>query len=162
MHSTSIILLVLGLLASVAMARPGKRPWFGHHYESTENEMSQEQQWSTYRLPSHIRLPHLLVGKLGQPFPTYTGKKILDGKYLLISPALIFKLKEVDTETSTTAVPESSTTDEPDSVETTTIAIDEDTTTDLSFEETTTDIPSFFKKQIFSMNDNEKLSFFDD
>ena len=160
MHTTSILLLALAFLATAAMARPGgKRPGSGHHHGNGGNEGTPGRRWLTYRLPTAIRLPHFLTGTLGQPLPTFTAKKILDGKYLLVSPALLFKLKDVDsgTETSTTPVPESSTTDQPDSVETTTAAVDEETTAevieeestiDAEMEETSTVVPTFLKKTI--------------
>jgi hypothetical protein len=115
-----------------------------------------------------------MAGKLGQPLPTFTAKKILNGNYLIITPALIFKLKEVnnDPETSTDVVPEVSTTVQPDVDEKTTVAIDEETTTvamseeiettDIVFEESTTVVPSFFNKRSFSLNDNEQFFFPDD
>jgi len=168
MHSISIFVLAFGLLAGVAMARPGRRPGSGHYQpENPENEVSQGNhgyKFSAYRLPTHIRLPHLLAGKLGEPKLTYIAKKILDGKYLVISPALIFKLKDdTDTETGTTAVPESST-DQPDVVETTTVGIDEETTTEAELKETegSGEIPSFLRKRSLSINDNEQLLFLDE
>jgi hypothetical protein len=153
MRSTSIFLLAFGLLVAVAMARPGRRQSSGH-YEKPENGVSDGSngnKWATYRLPSRVRLPHLLAGKLGHPYSTFTAKKILDGKYLIITPALIFKLKE-NTDIKTTAAPESSTS-EPDVAETTTASIDEDTTTvavneestpNSEIDETSGEIPSFF------------------
>jgi hypothetical protein len=156
MHSTSIFLLVLALLVTVATARP----WPGHlDHGDKENEGSQEDRSSTFRVPSHIRLPGLMAVKLGQPLPTFTAKKILNGNYLIITPALIFKLKEVDNdpETSTDVVPEVSTTVQPDVDETTTVAIGEEIeTTAIAFEENTTIVPSF------SFNGNEQFFFPDD
>jgi len=148
MHTTPIFLLALGLLVTVAMARPGRRPSPGSHHGHNENEVSggnQGNKWATYRLPNSIRLPNLLAGKLGKAFPTYTVKKVLDGKYLLVSPALLFKLKDVDTGASTTAMPETSTS-EPEVDETTTEPIDEESTTsEPEVEEGPTE-PSFFLK----------------
>ena len=183
MHSTTIFLLALGLLATVTMARP--RP--GHHHGGSENEISGHHGygWSAYRLPDYIRLPRHLTEKLGQPRATFTAKKILDGKYLLISPALIFKLKDDDndTETSTTPRPTASTTDESSIEETTTdessiedtttSPIDEESTTtgpeeeesttaESEEEESTTPTPSFFKKRSFAINNSEQLLFLDD
>jgi len=152
------------------MARPGRRPWPGHHHGHGGNGGSQGQgnKWSVFRLPDHIRLPLQLAKKLEQPRPTFTAKKILDGKYVIISPALIFKLKAGDTDGSTTAIPETSTanptTEEPEIEETTTDEpeIEETTTPESEEEETTTPTPSFFKKRSFSIDDNEQLLFLDD
>lgn len=145
MHSTSIIVLVLGIFTTMALARPGRRPWFGHHHhEKPDNELSGQRPWRTYRLPGHIRLPRLLAGKLEEPIPTFIPKKIMEGKYLLISPALIFKVKETDPEASTTVIPETSTTDD----------VDEDTATDAESEEIASNVPPF-ESRSFSFDDDD-------
>lgn len=155
MHSTTIFLLAIGLLATIAMARPNKRPRPGHHNEDTSNEITEGHKSTKYRLPKYIRIPGFMAEKLGHPRPTFTAKKIFNGKYLIISPALIFKYKnaENDTETTTTQNPLSTTTEQ--------IIIDE-TTIDSGEETTTTSAPSFFKKRSFSMDDDEGLLFSDD
>ena len=131
---------------TMATARPSRRPGFGnHHHENTENEISSERSWRAYRLPGHIRLPSFLAGKLGEPTPTFVSKKIMDGKYLLISPALIFKIKEIDPEASTTAVPETSTD-----------GVDEETTTDVDSGEVVSSVPSF-ESRSFSFDDDEDV-----
>ena len=152
MHSTTIGLVVLSVFATMAMARPGRRPWSGHHqYESTENEIPDGR---AYRVPDYIRLPGFLDGKLGEPISTFTKQKIMNGKYLLLSPALMFKIKGIDTESSTTVVPEVSTTVAGEE-ESTTVAVDEDTTVDSESEEATTAVPSFLESRSFSFDDDD-------
>ncbi len=77
---------------------------------------------------------------------TKSGSFIFNGKYLIVSPALIFKLKSVnnDTDANTTATPASSTTEQS------------------IVDETIRSTPSFFKNRSLSMNDNEQLLFLDD
>jgi hypothetical protein len=169
MHSTTIFLLAVGLLATVAMARPGKRPGQGHHHGHGGNGKphGNGNKWSVVELPQYIRLPRQLAEKLEQPRATFTAKKILDGKYLIISPALIFKLKDSNNDTITTTEGpeiEDTTTDEPSAEETTTPTIDEDSTTPESEEEeeSTTPTPSFFKKRSFEIDDDEQFLFPDD
>jgi hypothetical protein len=146
MHSTPIFLLAFGLLATMAMARPGKRPW-PHHGQRPDGSNKPSpgfhgqhgDKWSLYRLPRVIRLPRLLAGKVEEPRATFIAKKIFNGKYLIVSPALIFKFKNTD-ETSTTVIPTSSTTEQPE-IETTTIDSGEELTTpEPDVEETTTEV----------------------
>ncbi|CAF0826394.1 unnamed protein product [Adineta ricciae] len=172
MYSTTVLLLTLGLFATMAVARPGRRPWSGdhnHHHEDSDNEMTGEHgahKWSTFRVPSSIRIPRVLAEKLGRPWVTFTSKKIFDGKYLLISPALMFRLKdshnETDPDRSTT--PSSSTTEESIVDETTPSTIDEESTTakpeDSGEEETMTARPRFFRKRLFE-DEDEQLLFLD-
>ncbi|UJR27404.1 hypothetical protein I4U23_008694 [Adineta vaga] len=153
MYSTTIFLLACDLLVTMVMARP----WSGHHHGDSDNEMSEEShghKWATYHLPKDIRIPHLLAQKLGRPWPTFTTKKIFDGKYLLISPALMFRLKDMDNDTdiTTTNIPASST---PRPTRSATGSGEE-------VEETTTIIPGSFKKRFFQNDDdddNEQLFF---
>jgi hypothetical protein len=171
MHSTTIFLLTIGLLATIAMARPGKRPGSGHHGgnggshgHGNGGSHGNGNKGSVFRVPNHIRLPLELAGKLERPRETFIAKKIFDGKYLVIAPALIFKLKDVnnDTDSSTTVVPETSTAVP---IESTTdeVSVEETTTTPESEEEeTTTAAPSFFKKRSFSINDDEQILFLED
>ncbi|CAF0893782.1 unnamed protein product [Adineta steineri] len=159
MYSTTIFLLAFGLLATAIMARPE------HHHENTDNEISDEpdeNKWSTYRLPNNIRVPHVLSAKLGRPHPTFTVKKIFNGKYVLISPALIFKVKETDTETSTTTEQTNI-----DQESTTSATIDETSSPtegeEEEEEESTTAMPPFFKRRSLANNNKkEKLFFFDE
>ena len=171
MHSTTIFLLAVGLLATVAMARPGKRPSSGNHHGHGGNGKPEGNgnKWSVVRVPQYVRLPLQLAGQLEQPRATFTAKKILDGKYLVISPALIFKLKDNNAETTTTSPVtedpeiEDTTTDEPSAEETTTPTIDEDSTTPESEEEESTiPTPSFFRKRSFEIDEDEQLLFLDD
>ena len=165
MYSTTVLLLTLGFFATMAVARPGRRPWSGdhnhHQHEDFDNEMlggHDAHKWSTFRVPNSIRIPRVFAEKLGRPWVTFTSKKIFDGKYLLISPALMFRLKnahnETDSDRSTT--PSSSTTAESIVDETTPSTIDEES----DEEETITTHPRFFKKQLFE-DEDEQLLFLD-
>ncbi|CAF0809127.1 unnamed protein product [Rotaria sordida] len=174
MHSTSISLLAFGLLVTVAMARP----WSGHSHGHTGDGTSQGSnghRWVKFHSPRHIFLPRHLAEKLERPWPAFTARKIANGKYMLIGPALIFKVKATD-DISTTSVPEISTTEQPEVEETTTESIveestpepeettsepePEETTPEPEPEETTQGVPSFFKKGSYSINNDEQLYFF--
>ncbi|CAF2346907.1 unnamed protein product [Rotaria sp. Silwood2] len=162
MHSTSIFLLTFGLLITFTMAWP----WSGQSHQNTENEVSQESnghKWVKYRSPKYIRIPGRLAQKLGRPWPAFTAKKIFHGKYILISPALLFRIKNTDnTGTSTTSISGSSTTEQPEVQETTTESIGQGSTPEPEPEETTSESQFLPKKGSYSINNNEQLYFFDE
>ncbi|CAF0825185.1 unnamed protein product [Rotaria sp. Silwood1] len=162
MHSTAIFLFAFGLLITITMAWP----WSGNSHGHTGGEGSHGShghKWVKYRSPKHIRLPGHLAAKLGHPWPAFTAKKVFHGKYMLISPALLFKIKQTDnTGSSTTNVPEISTTQQPEIEETTAEPIVEESTAGPEPEETTATLESFFKQQSYAINNDEQLYFFDE
>lgn len=160
MRSTPIYLLAFGLLIIIVTARP----WYGQSHESSPwSQNHHGQKLVSYRVPNTIRLPAFLAAKLSRGWPTFNARKVLHDKYLLISPALLFRIKNTDndTDTSTTVTTEKSTVnptisdiDESSTIETTSV-----TTESNVDDSSTTEEPVSFKKVFFSSDNDEPALF---